>query len=134
MATLLWKPETSGKRASPALQALGWQVNVRSYSWSPPTDVYETTASFVVRVEVAGMHESDFSINVDKNFLVVSGVRIDSAERRAYHQMEIRYGEFSSAIELPPGVNTDQAGAEYEDGFLTILFPKIKPVDINIRG
>jgi len=134
MAPLIWKPESSGERASTALQALGWQVNVRSYSWSPPADVYETSASFVVRLEVAGMRESDFSINVDKNFLVVSGVRVDSAEHRAYHQMEIRYGEFNTAIELPPGVNTNQAGAEYEDGFLTILFPKIKPDDINIRG
>ena len=128
-----WKPEIHGDRLSPVLRALGWQVNIRSYSWSPPTDVYETSASFVVRVEVAGMRESDFSINVDKNILVVSGARVDSAERRAYHQMEIRYGEFSTAVELPPGVNTDQAAAEYEDGFLTVLIPKIKPVDINIR-
>jgi len=133
MNTRDWKPEAHGERVSTALRALGWQVNVRSYTWSPPTDVYENSASFVVRVEVAGMRESDFSINVDKNILVISGVRVDSAERRAYHQMEIRYGEFSAAIELPPGVNTDQAGAEYEDGFLTVLFPKVKAVDINIR-
>ena len=134
MAVSIGNRESSSERPYVALQALGWQVNIRSYSWSPPTDVYETASRFVVRLEVAGMHESDFSINVDKNILVISGVRIDSTERRAYHQMEIRYGEFSSAIELPPGVNADQAEAEYEDGFLTILVPKLRPSEISIQG
>ena len=134
MAALIGKRDSSAERPYAAIQALGWQVNIRSYSWSPPTDVYETATRFVVRLEVAGMRESDFSINVDKNILVISGVRIDSTERRAYHQMEIRYGEFSSAIELPPGVNADQAEAEYEDGFLTILVPKLGPTEINIQA
>ncbi len=46
-----------------AKNAIGWQVGVHSYAWSPPTDVYETDASFIVRVEVAGMRQSDFSID-----------------------------------------------------------------------
>ncbi len=56
-------------------RAIGWQLNVHSYEWSPPTDVYETDASFVVRVEVAGLSGSDFKINAEDNFLVISGVR-----------------------------------------------------------
>jgi HSP20 family molecular chaperone IbpA len=71
---------TSIENRANILQAIGWQVNIHSYSWSPPTDVYETDVSFVVRVEVAGMRESDFSINIDKNFLVISGVRVDVQE------------------------------------------------------
>jgi HSP20 family protein len=125
---------TSAEKAYVALHAIGWQVNARSYSWSPPTDVYETDASFVVRVEVAGMRESDFAINVDRNFLVVSGVRPDNPERRAYHQMEIRFGEFSAAIELPVDVDVEKVEAEYHDGFLTVVFPKRKPSEINIKG
>jgi HSP20 family protein len=132
MATLIWKSQASAEKPYVTLQAIGWQVNVKSYSWSPPTDVYETETGFVVRVEVAGMRQSDFSINIEKNYLVISGVRADLPERRAYHQMEIRFGDFSTAIELPSGVDVEKAEAEYEDGFLTVVFPKKKPADINI--
>jgi HSP20 family molecular chaperone IbpA len=125
---------TSIENRANILQAIGWQVNIHSYSWSPPTDVYETDVSFVVRVEVAGMRESDFSINIDKNFLVISGVRVDAQERRSYHQMEIRFGEFSTGVELPHGVNFDKAEAEYEDGFLTVILPKLVPTGIKIQG
>ncbi len=90
------------------MRSIGWQLNVHSYDWSPPTDVYETDASIVVRVEAAGMRETDFNINVENNFLVISGVRSESPERRLYHQMEIRFGEFSTSIELPTGVDVSQ--------------------------
>jgi HSP20 family molecular chaperone IbpA len=134
MAALTRRFDLSSEKAYVALRAIGWQVNVRSYSWSPPTDVYETEASFVVRVEVAGMRESDFAINVDRNFLLISGVRPDSPDRRAYHQMEIRFGEFSTAIELPLDVDVDRVEAEYQDGFLSVIFPKSKAKKISIKG
>jgi len=116
------------------LHAIGWQVGIHSYAWSPPTDVYETDASFVVRLEVAGMRQSDFSIDVENNFLVISGARSESPERRTYRQMEIRFGEFSTAMEIPAGADVSKAQADYEDGFLNIVMPKIKPTTINIKG
>jgi HSP20 family protein len=109
-------------------------LKMHAYAWSPPTDVYETEACFVVRVEVAGMRRSDFTINVEDNYIIISGVRIDAQERRAYHQMEIRFGEFSTNVELPPGVNVDAAEAEYEDGFLTVLLPKRSEKSITKQG
>ena len=136
MSALLNGSDTSaGQPASFAgMRAIGWQVGVHSYAWTPPTDVYETEASFIIRVEVAGMRESDFTISVEDNFLVIGGVRAESAERRAYHQMEIRFGEFSAAVELPLGVDVSKAEAEYEDGFLSVILPKLKPALINIKG
>lgn len=134
MDELTWKVEPFLEKRANALHAIGWQVNIHSYAWSPPTDVYETDISFVIRVEVAGMREADFSINVEKNYIVISGVRVDAQERRAYHQMEIRFGEFSTGIEIPPGVDVNKADAEYEDGFLTIILPKLKPAGIKIQG
>jgi HSP20 family protein len=134
MATLIRRSTSIPENPYLAYKALGWQVSAHSYSWSPPTDVYEDEVSFTVRVEVAGMRESDFMINVDKNFLVISGTRADSPERRAYHQMEIRFGEFSTAIELPANVDINKAEAVYEDGFLTVILPKVKPTEITIKG
>ncbi len=116
------------------MHAIGWQVSIHSYAWSPPTDVYETDASFVVRLEVAGMRQSDFSIDVEDNFFIISGVRSESPERRTYHQMEIRFGEFSTTIEIPAGADVSKTQADYEDGFLNVIMPKIKPTTINIKG
>jgi len=134
MTTLIVKPNPNLERKVNSLQALSWQVGVRSYAWSPPTDVYETGTSFVVRIEAAGMKEADFTIEVDDRILNVSGVRIDAQERRAYLQMEIRFGEFNTRVELPHGVDTQHAEADYEDGFLTIIFPKINPTSVVIKG
>jgi HSP20 family protein len=114
--------------------AIGWQVGIHSYTWSPPTDVYETDASIVIRLEVAGMHNSDFSIELEDNYLIISGVRSEIPERRTYQQMEIRYGDFSTAIEIPAGADVSKAEADYEDGFLNVVLPKIKPTIINIQG
>jgi HSP20 family protein len=116
------------------MHAIGWQVGIHSYAWSPPTDVFETEASFVIRLEVAGMRQADFSIDVEDNFLIISGMRSETPERRTYHQMEIRFGEFSTAIEIPVGADVSKADADYEDGFLNIIIPKIIPTTVNIKG
>ncbi len=134
MLTIARKSELKIDGTHGSLQAIGWHVGVHSYAWSPPTDVYETEVSFVVRIEVAGMRESDFNVEIDDNSLVISGIRADSSEHRAYRQMEIRYGEFSSGVEIPSGLDVQHAEANYEDGFLVIIFPKLKPLGISVQG
>jgi HSP20 family protein len=133
MSSLFQKEHQQGLLFS-GRHAIGWQVSIHSYAWNPPTDVYETEASFVVRIEVAGMRQSDFSIDVEDNFLIISGVRSESPEHRTYHQMEIRFGEFSAAVEIPAGADVSKAQADYEDGFLNVVMPKIKPTPIVIKG
>jgi len=109
-----------------------WRVTLRSHVWRPPTDVYETKDVVVVRVEVAGMREEDFSISLSGKNLVIRGVRTDIPERRAYHQMEIVFGEFMSEVELPCNVYAEQAKAEYKMGFLRLELPKTYPQKIQI--
>ncbi len=114
-------------------QAIGWQMQVRSKVWSPPTDMYETEDEYIVRMEIAGMREADFTVSIEGNFLVISGSRPDVEERCAYHQMEIRCGRFSSAISLPSPVDLENALASYEDGFFVATLPKLKPSQIIIQ-
>ncbi|HVN14962.1 MAG TPA: Hsp20/alpha crystallin family protein [Anaerolineales bacterium] len=113
------------------LHAVEWQV--RSSVWSPPTDLYETEELYVVRMEIAGMREEDFEVAFDENVLWISGSRPDLADRRAYHQMEIRFGKFATAISVPGPVNVDAARAEYKDGFLVVSLPKAKPNQIKVE-
>ena len=108
------------------LHAVSWHV--RS-TWSPPTDVYETEENFVIKLEIAGMRDEDIEVAFENNVLMISGNRSDLNERRAYHQMEIRYGKFEMAVEIPVKVNIEQATAGYQDGFLVIMLPKMRSND-----
>jgi len=104
------------------LHSISWHV--RSSVWSPPTDVYETEEKYVIKVEIAGMRDDDFEVAFENNILMIAGYRSDLNERRAYHQMEIRFGRFELAVEIPISVDMEKATAEYRDGFLTIVLPK----------
>lgn len=101
--------------------------------WRPPTDVYETEASVVILIEVAGMEPDDFRVEFTDRILRVSGHRRDMQLRAACHCLEVQYGEFASEVYLPGQYNTDAIDAEYKDGFLTITLPKIKPEIKQIR-
>jgi len=107
------------------LHTVSWHV--RSSVWSPPTDVYETEENYVIKVEIAGMRDEDLEVAFEDNILMISGFRSDLNERRAYHQMEIRFGRFELAVEIPATVNMEKATAEYKDGFLTIMLPRSEP-------
>lgn len=105
------------------LHTISWHV--RSTTWRPPTDLYETEESCVIKVEVAGMRDEDFEVAFENNVLIIRGHRPDLNEKRAYHQMEIRSGWFEIAVEVPVIVDIEKAIAEYKDGFLVINLPKI---------
>ena len=110
----------------------GWRLITRSPAWRPPTDIFEIENMVVVRVEIAGMREEDFAIELNGRNLTVRGSRQDMPERRAFHQMEIRFGEFAIELELPNYIEIDQVQAVYSDGFLRILLPKARPRQIPI--
>ena len=106
--------------------SLVWQI--RPNAWRPPTDVYETDAGVVVRLDVAGVQDDNVEVTIQGNFLFINGERADTSERRVYHQMEIPFGRFSVGIELPASVSVKNATVKYEDGFMTINLPKKKLV------
>jgi HSP20 family protein len=99
--------------------------HVRSYTWSPPTDLYETEENCVIKVEVGGMRDEDFEVAFENNILMIRGQRFDQNEKRAYHQMEIRFGRFEIAVEIPVVVDIEKANADYKDGFLVVRLPKV---------
>lgn len=133
------KPKTGrggvmAERRRMLVETIGWQVSVQHPAWSPPTDLFETQSAYIVRVEVAGMREQDFSVILENNYLTISGNRVEPHERRAYHQMEVRFGGFSTVVALPGPVEIKASCAEYEDGFLTVNLPKTNPSQISIKG
>jgi HSP20 family protein len=101
-----------------------WQLNTCPNTWSPAVDVFEVDNFFVVRMEIAGMNESDFQISISQQTITITGHRSDRSERKAFHQMEIFFGEFRAEVVITPQFVTEGAEANYSDGFLQIILPK----------
>ena len=105
--------------------------------WHPLTDVYELEGRLIVVVEIAGMRDSDFSVILQGQQVVISGVRERITRQDcAYHQLEIPYGEFRTEVSLPWPVVREQVSATYRDGFLRVELPhapaqKISVIDIS---
>jgi HSP20 family protein len=115
-------------------QVSRWLMQRRAHLWRPPTDVFENEDAFVVKVEVAGMKRSDFSISFDRRVLTIQGVRGDAGGMKAYHQMEIAYGEFICEVEVSVPIDSGGIEAVYADGFLRVTLPKLKPKNISIES
>lgn len=109
-----------------------WRLSGKAHVWQPPTDVYLTPDAIVVRVEIAGMQNAEFSVALDGRLLSIRGSRSDVPERRAYHQMEIRTGDFLTEVELHWPVDAQNVRAEYYDGFLKVTLPKATPHRIEV--
>lgn len=136
MITVVLKPIQRRSSTMPEqtdYMLVNWRIRSNPHMWRPPTDVYEREEDLVVRVEVAGMNDSDFSISLDQNILLIRGVRPDVTERRAYHQMEINFGEFLTGVELQAPIDTERVTAEYQNGFLWVFLPKTQPKVIKIK-
>lgn len=110
-----------------------WRVVQQSRLWRPPTDIYETESNYVVLVEIAGMRQKEFNIIFDKKRLSIRGSRRDTKERKAYHQMEIAYGDFATEVDVPVAVEISTIEAIYSDGFLKVILPKQRPTHISIK-
>jgi HSP20 family protein len=119
---------------NPITDTSRWRIISRPNAWRPPTDVYEIEGAIIIRVEVAGMRESDFTISLVGRNLTIRGVRQDTSERRAYHQLEIAYGDFFTEVDLPYSILSEIVEATYRDGFLLLRLPIEQPKHIKVEG
>jgi HSP20 family protein len=108
-------------------------VSARQHkTWRPPTDVYETDDCVVVKVEIAGMKEPDFAISLDGKKLTISGSRRDPVDKLGYQQMEVLYGHFETDVHLARAIDEDKIEAIYQNGFLNVRLPKVKPRQVPV--
>ena len=114
------------------IPTMRWLTVRHQRTWGPPTDVYETSESIIVKVEIAGVNESDLTISLDNRRLIVSGSRHDPDRKLSYQQLEIPYGHFRTEVFLPYAVERDDIEAAYDAGFLRITLPKARVHSVRI--
>jgi HSP20 family protein len=108
----------------------------RNGLWRPAIEVYETGDALVVTAEIAGLDRDLLKISIDGDRLQLRGERPDpkQAEKRSYHEARIPYGQFGADVFVPFPVDIDAATADYEQGFLRIVLPRLKPRTIVPRS
>jgi len=92
----------------------------------PKVDIVENTDSFEIQLAAPGLTKEDFKIELNDNYLTVSGERKFSNEKkeRTFHSIETQYGSFSRSFSLPENVNAGNINATYTNGILELTIPK----------
>lgn len=95
----------------------------------PAVNVKETKNAFTLEVSVPGYSKEDFSIDVDKNTLTISGKKTVKKEEKDEEykilRQEFSSRSFSRTFTLPEHIETDNIDAAQRDGILRITLPKL---------
>jgi HSP20 family protein len=104
-------------------------------AWEPRADVFEEEHRILVKVEIAGVRGEDIQLLYvpERHSLVLKGTRQEESFPdccpTGIHQLEIFYGPFQREIELPDQpVDSSKIRAQYRNGFLIILVPKLERI------
>lgn len=144
MAITRWDPFRDVLSLQNRLNSLFQEYNrgegdaLSTAAFVPPVDVYEDEHKIVLKLEVAGMKESDLDIQLENNVLTVKGERKFEKEEKEenFHRIERRYGSFYRSFTIPNTVNPESVKASYEAGVLKVELDKraeAKPKQIKVE-
>lgn len=96
--------------------------------WDLAVDLYEENGKIVAEMNLPGIDPGKLEITAHDGHLRVAGSRDEEKETRTrnYYCKEIKRGTFERTVQLPARVKQDQAEAQYKNGTLRILMPKIE--------
>ena len=96
--------------------------------WRPDTDTYETSTAVEIIVDLAGVDEDDFEVQLFEDALVIEGRRPPPScqEGAVYQAVGIRQGPFRVELPLPAPVDPERVGARFHRGLLRITLPKLQ--------
>ena len=91
-----------------------------SATWTsaPRVNLSETAENYEAKVELPGVKKEDIKVEFENSVLSVSAKRaVKTAESESTE-------EFSRSFTVPSGVDSANVKAAYENGVLTLTFPK----------
>ncbi|HBV58398.1 MAG TPA: hypothetical protein DEB73_04050 [Candidatus Magasanikbacteria bacterium] len=103
---------------------------VGNSGFTPAIDVYETKDAVVAETPLAGIDPKDVEVTVQNGVLTVKGESKKESEvdEKNYYRKEVRSGSFYRQVTLPTKVQEDGATAEFENGMLKVIIPKIAEI------
>ncbi|EPY52242.1 hsp16-like protein [Schizosaccharomyces cryophilus OY26] len=102
----------------------------RAVDLSPAIDVHEGKDTVAVDVELPGVKKEDVQVHYDEGKLTVSGKSVNErkseGDRGNHRWSERRFGSFSRTISIPSRIDSDRIEAQFSNGILSIVLPKIE--------
>jgi HSP20 family protein len=104
--------------------------------WLRPTvDIAATEREYIISVEIPGVEEKDFNLDMSDGTLSIRGEKRQEKEEKEinYHRMERSFGSFQRVVSLPEDVDQDGITAKYATGVLTIKLPRTSKTKTESR-
>ena len=97
-------------------------------TWSIPLDVAQVGDNIEVHASLPGVKPDDIQVSIENNVLTIKGHTKEEKEHQdgGYLMRERRVGSFHRSLRLPDTVDTERVKPYYEDGVLTVSFPKME--------
>ena len=134
MLPLHWRPYQEFRHLDQLMDRVASRPHGPFKSWPslwdgrirPALDVYETSEELVVKATIPGIKAEDVEVTINKDTLAIKGGAEEEHEEKEerYLLRERRSGTFHRAVALPKGLDTEKGEATFEDGILTVTFPK----------
>jgi HSP20 family protein len=96
--------------------------------WSPSVDLYETDEALILEADLPGVSPEDVKVELQNGDLVLQGWRTFEKHYREerFHTMERSSGQFLRRIKLSESVIKDAMKAEFKNGVLRVILPKVR--------
>jgi HSP20 family protein len=107
----------------------GEMLNSDIRKWNvPAVNIAESEKEFKLLMAAPGLNKEDIKITIEENRLTISAEQKKEAsvEKEKYSRKEFSFTNFSRSFMLPENVNIDAVKADYENGIMTVLIPKVE--------
>lgn len=96
------------------------------HEFSPLMDIYESSAQYVIELDLPGFSENDFNVTAVTSTLRIEGVKRQEKSESAlsYICLERHFGRFSRSVEIPDAFDPGKIRTTYERGVLLIRIAK----------
>ncbi|GCE46557.1 HSP20 family protein [Thermosporothrix hazakensis] len=90
-----------------------------------PANLYETPEEFVLQVPMPGVNPDDVEINVHQDAVNIKWETKNTIPDNAtVHLRGWQSAQYQHSFSLPAPINSDKTEASYNEGILTLRFPK----------
>lgn len=97
-----------------------------SFTESVPIDIEDAGDSFVLTADLPGYQSDDIDVELAGESVTISATRDEETEdeRERYVRRERRRRSVTRSVRLPGAVDEAETEAEFNNGVLTVTFPK----------
>ena len=141
MTLVKWKPNNTLRSMFTDMDRIFNQVynytDTYDYNntWSPVFNISESDKEYILSADLPGVSTKNLEININDGSLTIMGERemVRANNNDTWHYNEIQYGKFNRSFNLPETVNDDKISANFKNGVLNLIIPKIEPIKTEIK-